>query len=144
MAKPRGRPFTEGNTASRGRPPGSRNKNTLWSQELIGEYREAVLRKCLAMALQGDSTAMRLCVERILPISKESRVQLKMAKVSTMAEVAAALDRVLQAVGRGAITPEQGQRLADLLHGRGRIIEGEEIEARLRVLERVNGVDPKL
>ena len=108
---------------------------------MIGEYREAVLRKCLAMALQGDSTAMRLCVERILPISKESRIQLKMAKVSTMADLAAALDRVLQAVGRGDITPEQGQRMADLLQGRGRIIEGEELEARLQVLERVSGVN---
>ena len=84
---------------------------------------------------------MRLCVERILPISKESRIQLKMAKVSTMADLAAALDRVLQAVGRGDITPEQGQRMADLLQGRGRIIEGEELEARLQVLERVSGVN---
>ena len=89
------------------------------------------------MALQGDSTAMRLCVERILPISKESRIRLKMANVSTMAEVATALNRVLQAVGRGDITTEQGQRLADLLQGRGRIIEGEELEARLQVLERI-------
>jgi hypothetical protein len=144
MAKPRGRPFTPGNTASRGRPPGSRNQHTVWSEELIGQYREAVLRKCLAMALQGDSTAMRLCVERILPISKESRIRLKMAKVNTMAEVATAWNQVLQAVGRGEITPEQGQRLADLLQGRGRIIESEEMEARLRVLERVSGVNPKL
>lgn len=87
---------------------------------------------------------MRLCVERILPISKESRIRLKMAKVNTMAEVATAWNQVLQAVGRGEITPEQGQRLADLLQGRGRIIESEEMEARLRVLERVSGVDPKL
>src|ERR1700693_3046962 len=143
MAKPRGRPFTPGNTAGRGRPPCSRNKDTVWAEELIGQHREAVLRKCLAMALQGDSTAMRLCVERILPLSKESRIRLKMANVSTMAEVATALNRVLQAVGRGDITTEQGQRLADLLQSRGRIIEGEELEARLRALERGSGVNQK-
>jgi hypothetical protein len=95
------------------------------------------------MALQGDSTAMRLCVERMLPLSKESRIGLKIAKVSTIAEVATELNRVLQAVGRGVITPEQGQRLADLLQSRGRIIESQELEARLYALERASGVNPK-
>lgn len=143
MAKPRGRPFTAGNKAGRGRPPGSRNKSTVWAEELIGQHREAVLRKCLAMALQGDSTAMRLCVERMLPLSKESRIGLKIANVSTIADVATELNRVLQAVSRGVITTEQGQRLADLLQSRGQIIESQELEARLHALERASGVNQK-
>ena len=143
MAKPRGRPFTAGNKAGRGRPLGSRNKSTVWADGLIGQHREAVLRKCLAMALQGDATAMRLCVERMLPFSKESRIGLKIAHISTIAELGMELNRVLQAVGRGVITTEQGQRLADLLQSRGRIIESQDLEARLHALERASGVNEK-
>ena len=50
----------------------------------------------------------------MLPLRKESRIGLKIANVSTIAELAMELNRVLQAVGRGVITTEQGQRLADL------------------------------
>ena len=95
------------------------------------------------MALQGDATAMRLCVERMLPFSKESRIGLKIAHISTIAELGMELNRVLQAVGRGVITTEQGRRLADLLESRGRIIESQDLETRLQALERASGVNEK-
>jgi hypothetical protein len=71
MAKARGRPFPPGNAAGSGRPTGSRNKTTQATQGLFSEY-EPVTKKCVALAMQGDSTAIRLAMERILPARKSA------------------------------------------------------------------------
>jgi len=50
----RGRPFEPGNKLGRGRPRGSRNKTTLVAGELLHSYALALMRKAIALALQGD------------------------------------------------------------------------------------------
>jgi len=65
----RGRPFEAGNKFGRGRPRGSRNKTTVLAQELLESHAEPVVRKALMMAIQGDTAAMKLCMDRILPYS---------------------------------------------------------------------------
>jgi hypothetical protein len=81
MAKSRGKPFEPGNTAGRGRPPGSRNKTTLMLESMLDEYGTAVVRKCLAKAIEGDPTAMRLVMERLLPLARDTRVQFRLPKI---------------------------------------------------------------
>src|SRR5438477_8366992 len=64
----RGRPFERvlsGNPA--GRRTGSRNKATLAAAALLAGEAEALTRRAVELALVGDPTAMRLCIERILP-----------------------------------------------------------------------------
>ncbi len=64
----RGRPFEKGRSGNpAGRRTGSRNKATL---ALAGES-EALTRRAVELALAGDPTAMRLCLERILPPCRE-------------------------------------------------------------------------
>ena len=50
-----------------GRPPGARNKATLAALALLEGEAEALTRRCVELALAGDTTAMRLCLERLLP-----------------------------------------------------------------------------
>src|SRR5687767_1636516 len=50
-----------------GRPPGARNKATLAALALLEGEAEALTRRCVEMALAGDATAMRLCLDRLLP-----------------------------------------------------------------------------
>src|SRR5262252_10818586 len=52
-----GRPFDKGNS---GRPKGARNKVTQAVEALLEGEAEGIGRKCIEMALNGDSTAMRL------------------------------------------------------------------------------------
>ena len=64
----RGRPFVKGRSGNpRGRPAGSRNKKTLAAAVLLEGESEALTRKAVELALEGDPTALRLCIERILP-----------------------------------------------------------------------------
>ena len=63
------KPGQSGNPA--GRPPGSRNKTTLLAQGLLDSNAEALIKKLIQMALEGDTAAMRLAIERILPPRKD-------------------------------------------------------------------------
>src|ERR1043166_262097 len=54
----RGVPFQPGNKLGRGRPRGGANKSSLPGSKLLVKYGEAVVRKCIAMALKENSVAM--------------------------------------------------------------------------------------
>ena len=141
MKKIPGSPFQHGNTFGRGRPQGSRNKATIALQDMLDGRGESITRKCALMAMQGDPTALRLCMERLIPPRKEHPVKFKLPAVRTAAEVAEAVSVVLQAVSRGQLTPAEGQMIAAILEGRRRVIETEEHEARIQALELGSGTD---
>ena len=50
-----GRPFEKGNKMGRGRPPGSRNKRTVF-QEAMEEHGVPLIKQCKLLALKGDPT----------------------------------------------------------------------------------------
>ena len=53
-----------------GRPRGSRNRATLLMESLLADDAEAIGRKAIAMAKQGDMAAIRLCMDRLAPVRK--------------------------------------------------------------------------
>ena len=130
-----GSPFQPGNTFGRGRPQGSRNKATIALQEMLDGHGESITRKCALLALQGDPTALRLCMERLIAPRRDSPVKFKLSAVTTAAEVAQAVGTVLHRVAGGQLTPAEGQVIAAILEGRRKVIETEEHEARIRALE---------
>ncbi len=67
----RGRPFEKGRSGNpAGRRIGSRNKATLAAAALLAGKSEVLTRKAVELALVGDPTAMRLCLEIMyLPFS---------------------------------------------------------------------------
>jgi len=135
MSQPRGRPFAPGNKFGRGRPRGSRNRATLVLQEMLGQHAEALVKKCVVMALQGDTTALRLCMERLLPPAKHSPVQFKLPPIATAAQLAHAHATILEALSRGQVTPAEAETINNLLETRRRVMETQQLEARLDALE---------
>ena len=131
----RGRPFQPGNKLGRGRPRGSRNKATLAAQALLDGHSEALVKKCLHMALTGDAAAMRLCIERELPIRKELPVSIARMHGRTATEIGQTIEGLLKDVSSGQLTPTEAQVIANILDKRRRAIETEEHETRLRALE---------
>jgi hypothetical protein len=135
MNKPRGRPFAPGNTLGRGRPKGSRNKRKSSGQDLLDEYAPHVTRKCLAMAMQGDRSAMRLCMERISPARRGACITMNLPAIRTAGDVDKAAEKVTQAIRRGDLTPTEGGVMMNILESRSRIIEKVDWEKRLEKLE---------
>ena len=131
----RGRPFQPGNKYGRGHPPGSRNKVARACQDTLDSHAETLTKKCLHMAFQGNTTAMRLCMERLMPARRHRTLQFKMPPVRTMADVATASESVLSGVARGQLTPAEGQAFSLMLEGRRRMIETQELDQRISALE---------
>ena len=54
-----------------GRPKGSRNRTTIACEALLEEEAGALTRKAIQMAKDGDTIALRLCLDRIYPVRKD-------------------------------------------------------------------------
>ena len=134
----RGRPFQPGNKYGRGRPRGSRNKGVRVSQAMLDSHAEGLTKRCLLLAHQGQPTALRLCMERIMPAQRQCTVQFKLPPTKTVADLAAASDSVLSGVARGELTPAEGQAFSGMLEDRRSMIETQELELRIRTLEELN------
>jgi hypothetical protein len=128
----RGRPFQPGNP---GRPKGALNKTTLAARELLDGEAEELTRKCIELAKDGDSAAMRLCMERIVPAVKSRTIKIELPTVDTMADVLKAQAVAIQAMAAGEITPDEAATIAGVLEAKRRAIETVELEARLVKLE---------
>jgi hypothetical protein len=101
-----------------------------------------VNRICIPLLLyrgNGDLTALKLCLERICPPKKSRPISIDLPDVKTSEGVSLAQTSLVQAVGEGEITPEEGQVLSNILESRRKSIETLEHEQRLGELEkRVN------
>jgi len=51
-----------------GRPPGARNRATALAEQLLEGEARRLVRQAIDRAMGGDVLAMRLCLERILPV----------------------------------------------------------------------------
>ena len=124
--------FTEGNT---GRPKGSRNKATIAIESLLKGQAEALTKTAVKKALEGDSMALRLCMERIAPASKDKPVSFSLPKMNNSLEASEAAGSVLTAVSEGQLTPIEATRVMGLIDSYRRTLELTEIEQRLQTLE---------
>jgi hypothetical protein len=131
----RGRPFQPGNQQGRGRPRGSRNKTTVLAQQLLQSHCEPIVRKALVMALNGDQAAMRLVMERLVPVQREAPIKIGRLPSGTAIEVSKSVQTVIDRAASGRITLGEAERLGALLEVRRRTIQTEELESRLGALE---------
>jgi hypothetical protein len=127
--------FAPGNTHGNGRPAGSRNRASLAMEALLDGQAEALTAKAIELALEGDATALRLCLERLCPPRKSRPVQIELPEATDAAGVAGAQAAVVQAVAAGELTPDEGTTLGGLLEARRKALETTELEARIAAIE---------
>ena len=101
----------------------------------MAEHSDSIVRKCIVMALQGDPTGMRLCMERLGAPLRETHVRLKTPAVQTAEGVKQTLASTIAAVTGGRILPSQGELITRMLEVQRRGIESADLEARLENLE---------
>jgi hypothetical protein len=133
----RGRPFESGRSGNpAGRRTGSRNKTTEAAAALLaGDESEALTRRAVELALGGDPTAMRLCIERVLPACRERAVKFALPPIESAADIAAAMKAVTSALADGAITPGEAATIAAVVDTFVRAIEASDFDRRLQLME---------
>jgi len=130
----RGRPFEKGRSGNPGgRRRGCRNRATLAATALLEGEAEALTRKAVEMALDGDPTAMRLCMERVLAPCRERTVEFNLPPIEgtrneatsgpSPREVAWTMDAVTAALAQGEITPGEAEKIAGVVDTFVRAIE---------------------
>jgi len=130
----RGRPFEKGRSGNPGgRRRGCRNRATLAATALLEGEAEALTRKAVEMALDGDPTAMRLCMERVLAPCRERTVEFNLPRIEgtrngatsgpSPREVAWTMDAVTAALAQGEITPGEAEKIAGVVDTFVRAIE---------------------
>jgi uncharacterized protein DUF5681 len=135
--QPRGRPFEPGVSGNpKGRPKGSRNKTTMAVEALLDSEAEAITRKVIENALEGDKAAQRLCVERFLPARRDRPVEFELPKIKTVADALEASSAVLAACAEGTLSPSEATEIMALVTAHTRSLELTEIEARMTALEK--------
>ncbi len=137
----RGRPFGPGNKFGRGRPRGSRNRRSLMAQQLLDQHGEALVRKALVQALQGDSQLLRMFLDRILPRVKDLPVKTGSLRMGTTDELLQAHETLMKKVASGQLTPGQALEINALIESRSRLIERQELEMRVHALEQLHRKD---
>ena len=120
----RGRPFEKARSGNpSGRRPGSRNKATLAAATLLAGEAEGLTRTAVEFALAGDPTAMRLCIERILPPCRERAVKFTLPRIESTDDISAAMQAVTAALAKGDITPGEAATIAGVVETFARTIE---------------------
>lgn len=119
-----------------GRPRGARHRATIAAEALLDGEAEALTRKAIEKAKEGDSVALRLCLDRILPPLKERPLRLALPALASASDATAALAAITAAVAAGKITPGEGADLNAIVGGYAKAIEISDIEARVAALER--------
>ena len=101
--------FQKGNSGNPGgRPPGSRNKTTLAVDALLDGEAETLTRKAIEKAMDGDMTALRLCLDRIAPVRKDRPVTFLFPPITGASDAAKASESLSAAVSAGEVTPFEG------------------------------------
>jgi Family of unknown function (DUF5681) len=119
----------------RGKPKGARARVTQLAEKLLEDDRDDIVRAVIAAAKGGDSTAMRLCIERLIPVRKGRPVVFDLPAIETPADVVNALGTIAGAMAGGELTPDEANAVAGVIEFRRRAIETVEHEERLRKLE---------
>ena len=118
-----------------GRPKGSRNKATVAALELLGGESEALTRKAVELALAGDTTALRLCLERIAPPRKDAPVLFSLPEMKNAGDALTAINHIVQAVSNGELTPGEATSMTGLIETFRKSAETEDLERRIARLE---------
>jgi hypothetical protein len=129
-----GRPFELGNTTGKGRPPGARNKKTIYQKELE-EGGVAIIHKIKERALAADPMAMRLCMERLVPLAKAPHARFWMPAVAKAADLGGALSALTEAVSEGELSAQEGEAVAKMVESQRRNFRAGNFEARIKALE---------
>jgi len=120
--------FTKGKSGNPGgRPKGS----TLRS--LLEPRAPELIDKLIEKALDGDTQALKICIDKLIPNIKSEPVNI--SALSGHDDLASQGRAVLSAMGKGAIEPDTAASILSALNGQSKLVETTEILTRLEALE---------
>ena len=126
-----------------GKPKGARNRATLAAQCFLEGEAKKLARKAVELALDGDTVALRLCLERILPRCRSAPLLIDLPALGGAQEVVAASAELVHLVTQGSLPAAEAESLGRLLELHRRSIETQDLAARVADMEKRLGIDER-
>jgi hypothetical protein len=104
-------------------------------EQLLDGEAEALTRKLVEKALEGDVAALRLCFDRLLPPRRDRPVVFELPKIESAKDALAASSAILAACAAGKLSPSEAAEVMALVATHARMFEVTETEAGLTALE---------
>ena len=116
-----------------GRRAGSTNQRTRGLFATLDPQGPALVAKVVDLALAGDITALKLCLDRLLPALKPCELPVTLPDLpESLTDQGKA---ILQAMADAQVTPSQAAALLQALGTQARIEEVDHLRARVEALE---------
>jgi hypothetical protein len=125
--------FIKGQSGNvKGRPRGVVDKR-LQYQELFQANAPDLVQKVTDLALEGDTTALRICIDRIVPPLRAMEQPVNLDGLS--GSLSEQSNQILLAIADGKLSPGEGASLLGALTSHSKIIETTELIERIDKLE---------
>ena len=115
-----------------GKPKGAKARRTEL-RALLAPHAQELIDKVVALAKAGDTTALRILIDRLIPPIKARDESVVLGNVE--GKIVDQGMAILKAVAAGDISPDQAATLIQVIATQTRIIEANELERRIDLLE---------
>jgi hypothetical protein len=105
------------------------------ASNVLATHAVQITRALVTKATAGNMNALRLCIERLVPLSRERVLPVKIPAAQDALQITVALQAVFDGLGAGHLTAGEAQKLAALLENQRKAIETSDLEERLQALE---------
>lgn len=122
--------------------PGGKKKGTgkvSQLRALLDPHAEDLVNKAKDMALGGDMTALRLCLERLVPPIKIKDEPVTVEGLDGSKSLVEQGQAIINALAKGGVTPSEAATLMQSVSNQARILEIDELERRITTLESKHG-----
>src|SRR6516164_8072284 len=103
-----------------GRPRGALNRATVLAQELLAARVESIAGKLIELAEGGDMRAIRVCMERLMPVIRHQPIAVELPPMENAADSVEAVATITAAVAAGELTATEAAELAKVVDLRRR------------------------
>lgn len=114
----------------KGRPPGIAQV-----RKLLDPHRDELVQKAVALALAGDTVALRLCIDRLAPLPRAEFSPVVIPGIALAVSMSDKARAILDAAGGAVISPDAAAMLLSAIASVAKIIEADELAARIAALE---------
>ncbi len=118
-----------------GKPAGARNKATVMVTAIMERGAREITEAVVGLAKEGDLSAARLVLERLVPPAKERPIALTLPETASAEGIAQAQGAILQAVAAGELLPGEAVTLSNIVEARRKALETQQLEQRITALE---------
>ena len=117
----------------KGRPKGARDKRTEL-RSLLEPHAKDLVEKVVELAKGGDTTAIRLCLERLIPPIRAQDQSITLDDMN--GGLTAQGKKIILAMGNGELSPSDASTMLQALASQARLSEVDELERRVSELEK--------